>query len=151
MANVFNSVFENSIRIILLLDEFREPKNLDIIYCVDFMVSYGEFFGLSSNNLNGENPYMFSEFAVRRAFVKNALKELALFGLVKPTNTNEGISYQITESGMAFSRSLESKYALEYRNVAKKAVQSVAGQSGSAVISRINKMSAMNLRRETAR
>ena len=115
------------------------------------MVSYGDVFGLSSNNLNGENPYMFSEFAARRAFVKDALKELVLLGLAKPTNTTEGILYQITESGKEFSRSLESGYALEYQTVARKAVQSVAGQSGSAVISRINKMSAMNLRRETAR
>ena len=148
---VYNSVFENSIRIVLLLDVFGLPENLDMIYCVDFMVSYGRFFDLSRIDLNGENPYMFSEFAARRKFVKEALKELVLYGMVKPINANDGIVYQITEIGRKYSRSLTSDYAKDYRSVAQRAIQSVSGQSANAVISRINKMSAMHLRREATR
>lgn len=146
MIKVFNSAFENSIRIVILLDVFESPENLDMIYAVDFMVSYGKTFGLSQNNLNGENPYMFSEFAARRGFVKQALKELALYGMIKPVNTSSGIFYQITELGTNFSRSLESDYACEYRLVAQKAVQSVSGKTAGFIISRINGMSTTNLK-----
>lgn len=41
MNKLFNSVFENSLRILLLLAEFDCGQSLDKIYATDFMVTYG--------------------------------------------------------------------------------------------------------------
>lgn len=147
MNKLFNSVFENSLRIILLLAEFGEAHSIDMIYATDFMVSYGATFSMSETDLNGENPYKFSEFASRREIVHAALKELVLDGLVFPTSTEHGILYSITDTGREFSQTLNSEYAQEYRKTAKKIVKAVAGKSERAVICDINKLSAASLRK----
>ena len=149
MGKIFNSVFENSVRLVILLDALGTPEDLDMVYAADFIVSYGRVFGLTHADLNGDNPYMFSEFAARRKFVKSALRELVLYGLVKPLNGDAGVQYQITELGSAFSRSLSSDYAQEYRSVAHKVAVHIEGETSSSVISEINLISA-KYRREKA-
>ncbi len=144
MQKIFNSRFENSLRIILLLDAFGISQNVDMLYAVDFMAVYGKTFGISDEDLNGDNQYKFSEFASRRSVVQNALKELVLDGLAKPYHIGSGIVFQITPEGKDFCRSLDSDYAQEYSMTARKAVELVDGKSERAVIAAINKMSAQS-------
>lgn len=144
MQKIFNSRFENSLRIILLLDAFGISQNVDMLYAVDFMAVYGKTFGISDEDLNGDNQYKFSEFASRRSVVQNALKELVLDGLAKPYHVGNGIVFQITPEGKDFCRSLDSDYAQEYSMTARKAVELVDGKSERAVIAAINKMSAQS-------
>ena len=99
MNKLFNSPFENSLRVLILLDEFGIQQSLDMIYAIDFIVSYGATFGVSENDLNGNNQYKFSEFASRREIVRTALKQLVLDGLVLPVNDQNGIMYRITDAG----------------------------------------------------
>lgn len=151
MQKIFNSRFENSLRIILLLDAFGMPQNVDMLYATDFMVVYGKTFGISDEDLNGDNQYKFSEFASRRSVVLNALKELVLDGLAKPYHVGSGIVFQITPEGETFCRSLDSDYAHEYSDTAKEAVKLVKGKSERAVIAGINKMSAQSVGKGAAK
>lgn len=144
---LFNSAFENSLRILLLLAEFNCGQSLDKIYATDFMVSYGATFDVSESDLNGDNQYKFSEFASRREIVRQALKQLVLDGLVWPDNSADGISYSITDAGREYSAILESEYAEEYRNTARRTVEVVSGISERTIIDEINKMSAESLRK----
>ena len=73
---LFNTTFENALRLLILLDVFDYPQTLDMLYAVDFMAAYGATFNITPSNLNGDNQYKFSEFASRREAVKLALKEL---------------------------------------------------------------------------
>ena len=147
MNKLFNSVFENSLRILLLLAEFDCGQSLDKIYATDFMVSYGATFGVSESDLNGDNQYKFSEFASRREIVRQALKQLVLDGLVRPDNSTVGILYSITDAGREYSNILGSEYAEEYRSTAKKVVEIVSSVSERTIIDKINKMSAESLRK----
>lgn len=144
---LFNSAFENSLRILLLLAEFNCGQSLDKIYALDFMVSYGATFGVSEVDLNGDNQYKFSEFASRREIVRLALKQLVLDGLVLPDNSAAGILYSITDSGREYGATLESDYAEEYRITARKIVKIVSAVSERTIIDKINKMSAESLRK----
>lgn len=143
---LFNSDFENSLRLLILLDEFVMPKSLDMLYAADFMSAYGAVFHLSQSNLNGENPYMFSEFASRRGVVRAALKELVLDGFVVPVKLDKGFAYTISSEGEEYCQSLESEYAIEYRQVAARAVDFIGNKSERTVISMINSMSAKALK-----
>ena len=96
---LFNSAFENSLRILLLLTEFDSSQSLDKIYASDFMVSYGATFGVSESDLNGDNQYKFSEFASRREIVRLALKQLVLDGLVMPINSAFGFVFVDEDTG----------------------------------------------------
>lgn len=146
MPRVFNSTFENALRIILLLDAFGTPQNTDMLYAADFIVVYGRTFGISDENLNGDNQYKFSEFVSRRAIVQKALKELVLDGFVTPSEIKSGIVFQITTAGKKYCMSLESDYAKEYETTAKKVVQFVSGKSERSVIAQINRLSATSLK-----
>lgn len=143
---IFNSTFENSLRAVLLLAAMKEPANLDRIYVLDFMVSYGVAFGFSTTDLNGDNPYKFSEFPSRRACVKDALKELVLDGYVTPLHEKNGIEYVITESGSKYSESLSSDYAKEYTRIAKNVIEKTGNIPERKIIAEINQMSAENRR-----
>ena len=143
---IFNSTFENSLRAVLLLAVMKKPTNLDRIYVLDFMVSYGAAFGFSPMDLNGDNPYKFSEFPSRRACVKDALKELVLDGYVMPIHEKNGIEYVITESGSKYSESLNSDYAKEYIRIAKNVIEKTSNTSERKMITEINQMSAENRR-----
>lgn len=145
MARLFNSTFENSLRIAILLDCFSSAQTVDMLYAADFMTIYGKAFGVSEADLNGDNQYKFSEFASRRQIVQNALKSLVLNGLAIPLDTSDGIGYSITDYGRKMVNSLESDYAREYRKVAAAVTKRIQGQKERTVIARINRLSAESI------
>ncbi len=148
MLRVFNSTFENALRIVLLLDAFGTPQNTDMLYAADFIVVYGRTFGLADEDLNGDNQYKFSEFVSRRSMVQKALKELVLDGFVAPLETSCGIDYQISEFGKKYCASLDSDYAKKYKAIAKTVVQYADGKSERTIISNINRLSVKSLKED---
>ena len=147
MPSVFNSIFENELRLIILIDVFEKPQNADMLYAADFMVAYGETFGITKTNLNGENVFKFSEFLSRRSLVQKVLQELSWKELIKPIADSKGIIYQITSLGQSYCRSLDSEYAIEYRSTARRVVHYIGNDTERSLISRINKLSATSLKR----
>lgn len=89
---------------------------------------------------------MFSEFASRRGVVRAALKELVLDGFVVPVKLDKGFAYTISSEGEEYCQSLESEYAIEYRQVAARVVDFIGNKSERTVISMINSMSAKALK-----
>lgn len=146
MPRVFNSTLENALRIILLLNAFGTPQNTDMLYAADFIVVYGRTFGLADEDLNGDNQFKFSEFVSRRSMVQKALRELVLDGFAMPSETDNGMVFQITADGRKYCDSLESDYAREYKTIAKNVVQFVSGKTERSVIAHINRLSATSLR-----
>jgi hypothetical protein len=146
MIKVFNSTFENSLRMILLLNEFDSSELLDRLYTTDFLAVYGRDFGVASENLNGDNDFKYSEFQSRKTVCRNALKELVLNGLVTPIKDQTGIRYQINDAGKEYADSLQSEYAVAYRENADAAIKYVEKYSDRQIISMINRMSTDSVR-----
>ena len=141
MDKLFNSVFENSLRLLILLDEYDMPQTLDMLYVVDFMTLYSASFGITNKNLNGDNDYKFSEFASQRKLVRDALKEMVLNGTAEAVSYKDGLSYIITPEGEDYCESLDSDYAREYRENARSVIKSVSGKNERTLIASIYKMS----------
>lgn len=148
---IFNSTFENALRLIILLDAFGTPQTLDMLYAVDFITVYGADFDISDTNLNGDNHYKFSEFASRREVVRLALKEMVQEGFIEPLQQRKGILYRLTSDGQAYCSEFESEYANEYAVVAKVAVLKYKEKSEVKIISDITRMSADTLRMENSK
>lgn len=148
MDRLFNSTFENSLRLLILLDEYDMPQTLDMLYAVDFMTIYSEPFGLSEQNLNGDNDLKFSEFASQRDLVKEALKELVLNGTAEAVSYKDGLSYIITPEGKDYCSALTSEYAREYRKAAKSVISATKGKSERALIAEIFKLGGKSYRQE---
>ena len=142
MGRLFNSTFENSLRLLILLDEYDMPKSLDMLYAVDFMTLYSASFGITDQNLNGDNDYKFSVFASHRKSIQESLKVLVLDGTVQAVSFNEGLAYIITPEGEDFCQSLDSDYANEYRKTAQAVIKAVSTRSERTVIDAIFKLSA---------
>lgn len=146
MDKLFNSTFENSLRLLILLDEYDLPKSLDMLYAVDFMTLYGASFGITDQNLNGDNEYKFSVFASHRESIQEALKALVLNGTAQAVSYNEGLAYIITPEGEDFCQSPSSTYAKEYRKAAQAVIKAVGKRSERATIDAIYKLSAKSFR-----
>ena len=148
MDRLFNSTFENSLRLLILLDEYDMPQTLDMLYAVDFMTIYSKPFGLSEQNLNGDNDLKFSEFVSQRDLVKEALKELVLNGNAEAVSYKDGLSYIITSEGEDYSGALTSEYAREYRKAAKSVINATKGKSERSLIAEIFKLGGKSYRQE---
>lgn len=148
MDRLFNSLFENSVRLMLLLYEYDLPQSMDMLYVVDFMTLYSQTFGLSDYNLNGDNDFKFSEFASQRQLVSEALRELVLNGISEVVNYHDSISYVITPEGEEYCESLESLYAMEYRKNARRVIKAIGDKSERMLIAEIYHISGKSIRRE---
>lgn len=114
---LFNTPFELSLHVVLLLDVVDMGLTLDRIAAYDFIAIYCEDFGFANKSLNGENGFAFSELSTKRNLIKKAIKDLVVDGLVTATDDNAGILYLISESGRKMSTSLQSEYAMKYKEL----------------------------------
>ncbi len=62
MNNIFNTSFEVSLRILIILNTVQTRLSIDRITALDFIAIYGKDFGVSEYNLHGDNDYRFSEY-----------------------------------------------------------------------------------------
>ena len=147
MMKIFNSTFENTLRLIILLYVFKEPKTEDMLYSIDFITQYSAEFNISTNNLHGENAFMFSEFATRKEIIRLALKDMVLEGYVKPINGQSGITYTLTGDGKAFASELDSEYASDYRQLAELIIEQYGSKSERYIIAEIHKISKVSAER----
>lgn len=116
----FNNVFENSIRILILL---REAESLSFsqekICALDFITIYGKQFHISHINIHGHNAYSFSEYVSRRRDMGNILGYLVQNGFINVVCSKSGYEYTINENGIFYIENLESEYAWLYQDSAR--------------------------------
>jgi len=115
MAKSLGSVFELSMRYLLLLHvSGKKPLTESRLCAEDFICTYAADFGLTSENLNGNSGYRYSEYALRCSMSNSAIKYLALHGLIMPKADAQGFTYTITDAGSDYSSTLDSTYADSY-------------------------------------
>jgi len=148
MENVFNTSFEISLRILLMLSvDDKRTMTADMIAAVDFIAVYGRSFGVADENLNGDNFFNFSEFAARRELVQKAIKLLVLDGLTTVSKRRDGFRYGISESGKTYRARLDNDYADEYCASARSTKELIGSKSERDVLALINRLSIASLQR----
>lgn len=114
--SLFNSPFEMSLRILILLEVYGKDCLEDRIWAYDFMACYSSEFSVKDVNLHGNSTLKFAEIVSRKQLVGAALKELVVKGLVS-VSVGQSFSYNISEAGQQCVRKLVSPYATEYRSI----------------------------------
>ena len=148
MSDVFNTLFELSLRVLLVLKTAGKcDVTADMIAAVDFITVYGKDFGISEGNLHGDNNFKFSEYAVRRDNINKAVKLLVLDGLVTVEVQPNGFAYSITNAGSAYCDKFENEYAKAYKALAQRTWQLVSRKSERTVIELINRHSISSVKR----
>ena len=163
MNELFNTVFETELRLLLLLEASLSIKacestdgqevcqvrktTAEKLAAIDFITIYGASFGLTKLNLHGDGDYKFSEFAVRRDLTQKALRELVRRGFVNVENSQEGFVYTMTDAGLAFCNELADEYANEYRESSFHVMDEMSNLSERDLTAFINRYSINSLKR----
>lgn len=147
MSRVFNTSFELSLRLLILLSIVTTASSADKLSALDFITTYGKSFQISDYNLNGDNDLKFSEFSSRRSLIKKALISLFLRGMVIPKETASGFDYEITDYGEKQVLLLTDDYACRYKEIAILACAYASNKSEQTLITDINHKAANALRR----
>lgn len=148
MTKLFNSTFEVSLRVLLILSQPVDINmTIDRLVEYDFISLYSRYFDLTETNLHGDNEYGFSELSARRIVMQAALKDLVLDGLVKATRRRDGFCYEITETGTAFCKKQTTGYAGTYRQLAKATHQKYKEMTEVEIMAVISQKATIALRR----
>ena len=116
---VFNTPFENMLRILLLADTVNKPMNLDRLAALDFICIFGKKCRVLDKNLHGNNEFGFSEFTTKRERITEAVKIAVKNDLLKMEASIDGFTYSINERGRKIVDGVQSPYARSYVTRAK--------------------------------
>jgi hypothetical protein len=75
MSNkMFNTTFENMLRILLLMENLEKPIHIDRITALDFICIYRKKCKVMDKNLHGDNEFDVAGFASKREKITDAIK-----------------------------------------------------------------------------
>jgi hypothetical protein len=145
---VYNTIFEVSLRVLMTLEAApHDWLSADRIAAADFICTYGKDFGVTNDNLHGDNNFRYSEFALRRDITKEALKSLVSRRLADVAATVDGFAYTLSQDGGEYCAELTCGYADEYRELAQAVRSLISGMTEQEIIALIHGRSLSSVQR----
>lgn len=111
---IFNTTFENMLRVLLMLDVINWPINIDRLTALDFISIYGKNCKVLEKNLHGDNKFSFAEFANKRERITDAVKVAVANDYISVENSASGFLYSINERGKKIVTEIQTPYAKAY-------------------------------------
>ncbi len=140
ITKIFNTPHEVSIRFLLTLYVSQEKQlKYETITALDFLSIYSKDFDISEFNLNGNNPFNFSEFASNKKTTKEAIKLLVVKNLVDINTLNKSFVYKINSNGIALCDSLHNNYSKQYIEQSKLVKIFTQDMTERSIMSYVNK------------
>ena len=137
-SKVFNTVFENMLRVLLLADTLNAPANVDRLAALDFICIYGKKCKVLDKNLHGDNEFGFAEFANKREKITEAIKLSVRNDFMKVEHTDQGFLYSINDRGREVVQNIQSSYARAYTVGAKIVCRKFSGFTDDGVLQYIS-------------
>lgn len=143
MNKVFNTPFENSLRVLLLLSIYDdEAITIDMITSLDFIAVNGKTLGISDFDLHGKNAFSLCEYASRRELISIAIKELVIRGLITIDKRQNGLCYKISNNGITIANGMNTDYSQEYLDAVLQTKLFAKNKNERTLIAFINKQTA---------
>lgn len=111
---MFNTTFENMLRLLLLADTLNVPANVDRLAALDFICIYGKKCKVLDKNLHGDNEFGFAEFANKREKITEAVKLSVRNDFINVEHTDQRFLYSINDRGRLVVQGIQSPYAKSY-------------------------------------
>lgn len=137
-SKVFNTIFENMLRVLLLADTLDAPANVDRLAALDFICIYGKKCKVLDKNLHGDNEFGFAEFANKREKITEAIKLSVRNDFIKVEHTEQGFLYSINDKGREVVQNIQSSYARAYTVGAKIVCRKFSGFTDDGVLQYIS-------------
>jgi len=131
---VFNTVFENMLRVLLLFNVLEKPVNIDRITALDFICIYGKKCKVLDKNLHGDNEFGFAEFANKREKITEAIKLSVRNDYIVVDQCDEGFVYAINSRGAEVVNAIQSPYSKAYAVGAKIVCRRFANVTDDAIL-----------------
>lgn len=132
--SLFNSTFEMSLRILLLLSSDEDKYySAEKVMILDFINCYSADYNLPYPNLHGKNKYKFGELANRRNLTYESIRSLVTKGLIK-VEVDNGYKFSITDIGKKYVGLMESDYAEEYKKIALASIKKYGEESDGSLL-----------------
>lgn len=140
-SKLFNTPFENMLRILLLTNAVNKPMNVDRLAAFDFICIFGKKCRVLDKNLHGDNEFGFSEFTTKRERIAEAIKIAVKNNLLKMELSVDGFTYSINDRGRKIVDGVQSPYARSYVTGAKIVNDRFSGRSDEEVLQYISDLS----------
>lgn len=137
-SKVFNTVFENMLRVLLLADTLDVPANVDRLAALDFICIYGKKCKVLDKNLHGDNEFGFAEFANKREKITEAIKLSVRNDFINVEHAEQGFLYSINDRGRDVVQNIQSPYARAYTVGAKIVCRKFSGFTDDSVLQYIS-------------
>lgn len=137
-SKVFNTTFENMLRVLLLTDTLNVPANVDRLAALDFICIYGKKCKVLDKNLHGDNEFGFAEFANKRKKITETIKLSVRNDFMNVEHTDQGFLYSINERGKQVVQGVQSPYARLYVVGAKIVCRRFSGYADEDVLQYIS-------------
>ena len=137
---VFNTTFENMLRILILMGVLVKPVNLDRLTALDFICIYGKKCKVLDKNLHGDNEFGFAEFTNKREKITEAIKLSLQADYVIVGKSGEGLVYSLNERGREIVTNIQSPYSKAYVIGARIVCRKFANYTDEAVLKYISKL-----------
>lgn len=111
---VFNTTFENMLRILLLMSVLGKPVNADRLTALDFICIYGKKCKILDKNLHGDNEFGFAEFTNKREKIAEAIKLAVKNNYLTVDKNSDGIVYSLNDRGNIIVSNIQSTYSKAY-------------------------------------
>lgn len=138
MNKIFNTTFENSLRLLIILNSVNKALDSDFLATIDFMSIYNKTLNIGEKDLNGQNSFAFCEYTTRRKIIKQAIKELVLKNLIDVIQMAKGFCYKINNNGRDVVNSFNTNYAKEYSKSIVYTLKFAKGKNVKSLLSFIN-------------
>ncbi len=116
---VFNTTFEVSMRLLILLNSLKQPIDEEKILYLDFISVNARNYGFDADNLNGDGLYMLNELTSQRTLIKESIKSLVRQDFISVISTEYGFNYMIKNDGRILCEQMQSDYSKQYKNNSK--------------------------------
>lgn len=113
-SEVFNTVFESMLRVLLLTSILDDQANSDRITALDFICIFGRKCEILDRDLHGDNEFCFAEYAVKRERIAEAIRLAVRNDFLEVVATDGGFRYSINERGRRVVSGVDSPYARAY-------------------------------------
>lgn len=135
---LFNGKFELALRILLILGQ-RKLSSLDKLVAFDFITTYAASFGLTKENLHGDNAFNYSEIASRREMMNKGISLLRMYNLLDVNYSGQnGYEYCLTDLGRNVERQLSDQYAIEYGQILNDVINKYSQSSSEKLMKLID-------------
>lgn len=138
---IFNTTFENVMRVLLMMYVLDYPVNIDRLAALDFISIYGKKCKVLDKDLHGENEFGFAEFANKRERITEAIRLAVITGYVDVNVSKDGFLYSISTKGKSIVQETQSAYSKGYMVGAKIVNRRFKDSSDEELLKYINDMS----------